>query len=303
MRPPLGDTASNTGLDTAPSTGVDTTPSTGVDTPSTGVDTPSTADTAPPPAEPSAERPLSENPRLLVLITGAEDSGVESARARLLDELSGRGFKIVDAERVEALKKQETRVATAGEADPARLAAIGRQAGAEVVVSGKLRSEAEPAMSRFFTGRAYLDLRAYLAATGRYLGARSLRKGGGGSRGAFEPSRMAAVDAAVEDVARQGADALDQMIREAMSARQELSIVVTGVRVEEARRIREVLDSMPGVRSLSQRSFTAGERLELGAEYEGDPLVLGEALHQRSVGSRRLYLLGSENWSLNLEVR
>ncbi len=257
----------------------------------------------PDPITPPSPPTLSDNARFLVLITGDADSGVPTAETHFLAELERHGFRIVDADRRKAISDDEIALATAGEADPLRLAAIGGQSGAEVVVTGRLQSEAEPSFGKFHTGRAVLEIRTYLTATGRYLGIRTVRKGDAGSQGALESSGMMARDAAVEDVARRGAEAIVEQVRDAMAEDQELSVVVYGATVDDARRLRELLASMTGIRNVWQRTFVAGERLELGVDYEGDPMALGEALHQHRIGSRRLALQSSENWSLTLEMQ
>jgi hypothetical protein len=244
------------------------------------------------------------NPRFLVLIQG-DPEAAEAAEATFVDEVRNSGFRIVDAGRTADLRRNEAEMAEVTGASAGRIKAIGQRYGAEVVVIGKLQSEAEPSVGKFFTGRAVLSLRTFEADTGEYLGAKTLQVGGGGTAGKMGPSAMVAKSSAAEEVARLGAAASVEQVRSHQQAgERQLVIIVYGAgSAAEARQVQSLLQSMQGVRGVDQTSFAAGKRLELAAEYGGDPQQLGERLDGQRIGGKRLRLTAGEKGRLTLELQ
>ncbi len=77
-----------------------------------------------------------------------------------------------------------------------------------VVVVAHLRTQVEPSLGRFFTGRAHLDLQTYDAVGARLLGGESLEVGGGGRRAELAPTELAARAAAAREAGRLAAGAV-----------------------------------------------------------------------------------------------
>ena len=265
------------------------------------------AKTPAPPLSPSRQtRPVSATkPRLLVVLSaadGASAQGIGTAETAVVSRLLKEGFQVVNSTQVERIRQNSSDMAAILAANEARIAAIAQQHGAEVMVVGKLTSEAEPALGRFYTGRAILDLRVYQAATGQYLGAESVQIGLGGTQGKMGPSEMTARSAACAAAGERGGEFLVEQTQALLGGPSEVVLVAVGASAGEAREIRQMLAAMGGVNGMSQRYFVAGERLELGVDFSGDSIALGDALDERKVGSRRLALSQAEPGRLTVTL-
>ena len=89
--------------------------------------------------------------------------------------------------------------------DAGVVAELGRRYGAEVVVVGSLRSEWEPSVGRFYTGRAVLDIRAYSSSASELLRSSTQQVGTGNTPGKLGPSPLAAETEAAKEVGRMAA--------------------------------------------------------------------------------------------------
>lgn len=249
-------------------------------------------------------------PFLVMLSAPPEDPGLGSAEGELLGRLAANGYSVVDRGQVARILTGEGVMEALRGADPQRLAAIAQQHGAEVIVVGRLRSEAQPAMGKFHSGGAVLELRCLRASTGQILAAETLQ-----APRAFEPSELVARSAASRAVAEMAAavvfekvvPGLEDELRLAEgddpAERQRLVIVTHGANPLEARALRDLLAGVQGVTDVRQTSFVNGERLELGLRFDGDPIELGESLHGVALGPRRLRLDQAEPRRLTLKLQ
>lgn len=239
----------------------------------------------------------------LVMIVGSPDAldpGVKTAETTLAGELTRRGFKVVHPEHVDELRSGDERAMQ--DADAEVLATLGRQY-AEVVVVGRLQSEAEPATGRFFTGRAVLDLRTYLASNARYLGAETIEVGATPEvPGKLGPTARLARIAAAKEAAERGVAAVMEYAEPQLRGQGQLVIVALGAKLQEAEEMEDLLRSSAGVSHIHRRFFAGGERLELDLEYAGNPDDLGDDLDGRPVGGRRLRLVQAEDGRLTLRI-
>lgn len=259
--------------------------------------------------------------RFLVLVSsiaGGGDPGVEVAETTLLGGLARRRFSVVDRNQIEQIRANDSQMEAVLGGDAVRLAAIGKQHGAEVVVVGGLQSEAQRSLGKFYTGRASLALRCYRASTGQYLWAETLRVGGGDVPGELEPSQQQARTAASEAVAELGAQAIvDKVVpllepgalvlagetEDAVGAEGEYSeVVVRGADIGEYRQIRDLLERHPGVEFGEMLQLVAKERLVLSIRFEGDLTALAVDLDGSPVGGRRLRLAEAEAKRLIFEL-
>ena len=267
--------------------------------------TPSAAPSVAPPAPTSSSAIVEPppNPRYLVLLDG-DEAGASAAATALVGALLAAGAPVVDPARAEAIRRNEQDMAAARGGDAARLAAIGRQAGADVVVTGRVSGEAQPGLGRFFTGRAAADLRTYDASTGSYLGAQTVRVGAGGEAGKLAPSETEAKSVAAEEVGRRGAAAVLAQVAAKVGGPQEIRAEVYGVAsLAEVEQMRAAIGSLAGVRAVYERSFEATARALLGIDYAGSPAALRAQLDGLAVGGRHLRVTGSENGRLTLELK
>lgn len=249
---------------------------------------------------------------------GEADPGLDSAAATLLGRLTQNGYSVIDQGQTARILRSEGVMETLRGADPVRIAAIAQQNGAEVILVGRLESEAQPAMGRFFSGRAVLDLRCFRASTGQYLAAETLRVGDAGEPGKLGPSELMARTEASKAVAEMAAERVIELVvpqlqeasrraadeaGEAAVGRQRLVIVALGTTLGEARELRALLDARPRVTEIRQTSFVNGERLELALTYEGEAVELGETLDGAEIGGRRLGLEQAEPRRLTFRLQ
>ena len=250
-------------------------------------------------------------PFLVMLSAPPDDPGLGSAEGALLDRLTDSGYSVVDRGQVARILTGEGVMEALRGAEPERLAAIAQQHGAEVIVVGRLRSEAQPALGRFHSGGAVLELRCLRASTGQILAAETLQ-----APRTFEPSDLVARSVASRAVAEMAAEVvfeqvvpgLEDALRlaegdgESPAERRRVVIVAHGASLSEARSLRDLLAREPGVSDVRQTSFVNGERLELGLKFDGDPVTLGESLHGSVLGERRLELDQAEPRRLTLKL-
>ncbi len=150
--------------------------------------------------------PILTRAPFLVMVSGPEDDpGRGSAEATLLGRLAASGYSVVDRGQVDQTRHGE------GLTD-SRLAAIAEHHGAEVIVFGRLRSDSQPAMGKFHSGGAVLDLRCFRASTGEVLAGESLRVGDHRVPRVLGPSELAARTAASEAVAEMAAEMMIQQV-------------------------------------------------------------------------------------------
>ncbi|HEV7671356.1 MAG TPA: protein kinase [Thermoanaerobaculia bacterium] len=174
-----------------------------------------------PELQPRNERPpridpaRSEARRVLVILAGPADAGVDTAEGALLQELSDAGADPTSVGFQSASQREGLVTGT-----PSDLKALGRRYAADLVVTGRLQSEAEPSLARFFVGRAVIDLRIYDASTGRQLSAETVQVGGDGRQGKAGTSAMAARVAAAKEAGRVAAQ---RVVRAGRLARKESS--------------------------------------------------------------------------------
>jgi eukaryotic-like serine/threonine-protein kinase len=166
---------------------------------------------APTVTQPQAPAPQLESPyrgtSTLVLLwsEGGDPTGAVTAENAFLEELSRRRMVVVEAGLLRGIHEDATAMTMARGLDANSVASLGRQHGAEVVVVGSLRTEWEPSVGQFFTGRAVLDLRAYSASSAELLRTATLRVGTGGTPGKLGPSPLAAETEAAREAGRMAA--------------------------------------------------------------------------------------------------
>lgn len=121
-----------------------------------------------------------QKPRLMVLMreSNMNDSGASGgiAEAEVINYLTGKGFSLVDPGAVEQLKKQEqTLAAIDGNASAA--AAIGAQAGAEMIITGNASSRVAEEVSKNLGGmkscQADVSIRVITCATAAIIAAKT----------------------------------------------------------------------------------------------------------------------------------
>lgn len=156
---------------------------------------PSPADTAAPP--PSSG--------VLVVVEGGDAPGQGAAENVLLTQLSDAGFRVVDR------TSRELQARAAGD-DPAP-GALGRRAGAAVVVLARYRADATRSVGASYTGSATLSVRGYDTRTGDLLTSETHQVGGGGTPGEAGSTPSGAATKAAEKVAHQAAFALTGLLR------------------------------------------------------------------------------------------
>jgi hypothetical protein len=147
---------------------------------------------------------------VVVFVLGAESGAAAELETTVLRSmLQMPGVTPLDATSLGLLRGQQGAVAAASAGDFSALSALGRENGAEFLVVGNLTAEATPAVNRFFTGSAILDLKVYRVSTGTLLGAEVLRAGTAGNLAASEA--LARSNAAA-DVGRSAVSALRRWI-------------------------------------------------------------------------------------------
>ena len=164
---------------------------------------------APPQVVPGIEpgdAPFDASPksaRILVVLGGAADSGVESAEAALMTELAASGLGIASPGFIDS-EQRETLVG----GGPGALAALGGQHGAQFVVAGRLTSEVEPSRGRFWSGRVVLEIRTYETSSRRLLDAQTIQVGGVDKPAEPGTSALAARTAAARAAGRRAGAAI-----------------------------------------------------------------------------------------------
>ena len=142
---------------------------------------------------------------VLLWSEGGDPTGAVTAENAFLEELSRRGMAVTEAGLLRGIHEDATSMAMARGLDAGSVASLGRQHGAEVVVVGSLRTEWEPSVGQFFTGRAVLDLRAYSASSAELIRTSTMRVGTGGTPGKLGPSPLAAETEAAREAGRMAA--------------------------------------------------------------------------------------------------
>jgi eukaryotic-like serine/threonine-protein kinase len=164
---------------------------------------PSPEPAQPPPAAAQPGTPYrGSNTLVLLWSEGGDPTGAVTAENAFLEELSRRGMAVTEAGLLRGIHEDATAMAMARGLDARSVASLGRQHGAEVVVVGSLRTEWEPSVGQFFTGRAVLDLRAYSVPAAELLRASTMRVGTGGTPGKLGPSPLAAETEAAKEAGR-----------------------------------------------------------------------------------------------------
>jgi serine/threonine-protein kinase len=164
---------------------------------------PSPEPAQPPPAAAQPERPYrGSNTLVLLWSEGGDPTGAVTAENAFLEELSRRGMAVTEGGLLRGIHEDATSMAMARGLDAGSVASLGRQHGAEVVVVGSLRTEWEPSVGQFFTGRAVLDLRAYSVPASELLRATTMWVGTGGTPGKLGPSPLAAETEAAREAGR-----------------------------------------------------------------------------------------------------
>lgn len=144
---------------------------------------------------------------LLVMVYG-EGPGPLLVEGFILRSLrTRREVRLMDANSLAIIRRDETAVRSASQGDFLSLADLGRQHGAEFMIVGDLESSATRAAGPMFSGSAQLNLRMYRVSSGEVVNSAVFRVGMGG-----EPARAGrtAADArsqAAEEVGKQGAGA------------------------------------------------------------------------------------------------
>ncbi len=165
--------------------------------------TPTHEQPAPPAPAVEAERPYRGTATLVLLWSeGGDPTSAITAENSFLEELSRRGMAVVEAGLLRGIHEDATALAMARGLDAGAVAGLGRQYGAEVVVVGSLRTEWEPSVGQFFTGRAVLDLRAYSVSASELLRSSTQQVGTGGTPGKLGSTPLAAETEAAKEVGR-----------------------------------------------------------------------------------------------------
>jgi len=164
-------------------------------------------ETAPPPrTAPQPGSPYRGTTTLVLLWSeGGDPASAITAENAFLEELSRRGLAVGEAGLLRGIHGDAAAMAMARGLDAGVVAELGRRYGAEVVVVGSLRSEWEPSVGRFYTGRAVLDIRAYSSSASELLRSSTQQVGIGGTPGKLGPSPLAAETEAAREVGRMAA--------------------------------------------------------------------------------------------------
>jgi len=133
-----------------------------------------------PPVKPTVDVANGPRPKSMVLVTeeGPGPADARVAETRLLELLKEKGFELVTPQRAARLRTKEGRKLLHTES-PGGALALARQDGAEVLLVGQARAQVlqEEGLGGFVSAGATLDLRAFAAATGELLAARSTELG------------------------------------------------------------------------------------------------------------------------------
>lgn len=164
-------------------------------------------ETAPPPrTAPQPGSPYRGTTTLVLLWSeGGDPASAITAENAFLEELSRRGLAVMEAGLLRGIHGDAAAMAMARGLDAGVVAELGRRYGAEVVVVGSLRSEWEPSVGRFYTGRAVLDIRAYSSSASELLRSSTQQVGTGNTPGKLGPSPLAAETEAAKEVGRMAA--------------------------------------------------------------------------------------------------
>jgi eukaryotic-like serine/threonine-protein kinase len=139
---------------------------------------------------------------ILLWSEGGDPASAVTAENAFIEEFTRRGMAVVEVGLLQGIHGDAAAMAMARGLDADAVATLGQRYGAEVVVVGSIRTEAEPSVGQFFTGRAVLDLRTYSASASELLGALTRQVGTGGTPGKLGPSRLAAETEAAREVGR-----------------------------------------------------------------------------------------------------
>lgn len=159
--------------------------------------------------------PIASESTFLVAVTAvseAAEPGLETATATLRGRLRRSGYTIIAREETDRSLRGADASARHPDADPRGIAAISQRLGAEVVLLARLHSEAQPAVGRFFSGRAVLDLQCFRASTGQVLAAETLRVGDGRQPGKLGPTALLARTEAAEAVAGMAVERVIELV-------------------------------------------------------------------------------------------
>ncbi len=142
---------------------------------------------------------------ILIWSDGGDAAAALTAETAFLEEFRRRGLAVADPAVLQILNQDPATRATAQTGDAGALGALGRENGAEVLVTGSLRTEAQPSVGQFFTGRAVLDIRVYRVSSAELLRAETYQVGVAGTPGKLGPSPLAAETEAAREVGARAA--------------------------------------------------------------------------------------------------
>jgi len=147
------------------------------------------------PADPEADAPARPLSGVLVLVYGDDPALARAAEDIILSGLSESGHEVSDA------AGAQMRGAVGG----GDFGSLGREAGAALVVSAELTSDAVPSVGGMYSGSALLSVRAYDVAAGRLILSESFGVGAGGIPGKLAGTPDAARSEAVSQAGHQAA--------------------------------------------------------------------------------------------------
>jgi hypothetical protein len=204
------------------------------------------------------------NCRVMVLIPEQHLRGRipdPAAETEVENQFIDAGFAVIDRGRFAELRKEDQERLAAKLKDPAKVAAIGRRFGADVLITGEAFSQLVGPVQQFVSCRAHVELRALKVDTAELLIADHNDASGA------DLTEEIAAKKALRDTARLLAPSFVKRISSVCgSVLQKIQVQVIGLdKLSEAARLEELVRKFPGVNDVHRIGFD-----EAGLEIEVD---------------------------------
>lgn len=242
-------------------------------------------------------------PRIMVILPETHISRPApdpAGETEIIRQLLEAGFKLVDQSQSKKVRENEQYLAQLRN-DPAKVAALGREYGAEIVVFGEAFSETVGSMPGGVRVMARVEARAVRCDTAEILVAHGLESE------ATEASELVSAKKALRQagqlVAKYFAEQLaNRWSREAEESRS-LEVLISDISYPQLVKLKAALKGeVDGVQAFHQRSYEQNlARFEV--DYEGDPQDLVDTLVARSIDGHELELVKLTGSKVELRLK
>ena len=199
-----------------------------------------------------------------------------AAETEIVRQFVEAGYKVVDAQQIQAIRYND-QASAAAKGDNAAAAAIGRKFGAEIIIVGEAFSQAVEGFGGRPTCRARVEARMLRTDDATILAAH------GAHQSAPEASEELASKKSLANaggaVARYFLDQMDKRARTEAGQPRAIELVVSGIAYRNFAVLKDAMkDRIAGILRYNQRNYES-ERAELEVEFsDGDAQVLADAL-------------------------